>query len=181
MINRPVLLLKARPKIPTMISGHARADGADVKPHIALRGGGQTPSAEGAPPLEAFIARHGGPERFRAALADMNPEQKAKLVEAMGHLDAGGGPAVLERLSVDSPPTSPTAFEAEPAAEGPPQAPPAAPPPEAKSVDLGGIHGELGDMANADDREDLADAMVRDPHSEESTSLLKRIAKRLFG
>jgi len=87
--------------MPVQVAGFVRKDGKYVKPHMRIAQVALKPHEQGhlfgAPPespktkkaakLEKFLAKHGGAARMKSTLMDMRPEQRAKLVDAMAHLD----------------------------------------------------------------------------------------------
>ena len=56
--------------------------------------------APAASKLDAFIAKHGGEARMRSTLMEMSPEERAKLIDAMAHIDNLVPSAVIERLGM---------------------------------------------------------------------------------
>ena len=161
---RTILFMKAHVAsiVPTFVSGHTRHDGTVVKPHVAgrrrkveLHDGPHQPSLFDAPVpreppsrFEAFIDRHGGADHLHHTILAMTPDQKAKLIDAMGNLDGIGNAAVIDRLGLD---------HVEPSAE---------PEPATKSDP---------DVEAAEDRMDLADAMAKDPHGDDAKGMLRKM------
>ncbi|MEX3764477.1 LPD1 domain-containing protein [Paraburkholderia phenoliruptrix] len=87
--------------MPVQVAGSVRKDGTYVKPHMRIARVALKPHEQGhlfgAPPetpkkqkavkLEKFLAKHGGAARMKSTLMEMRPEQRAKLIDAMAHLD----------------------------------------------------------------------------------------------
>lgn len=260
-----ILLLKATQldlfDTPTYVHAHTRKDGTSVTAHIARRKKRITPAktppkhhAEAKPSkLDGFIAKHGGADHLRETLMAMTAEQRAKLIDAMAHMEDIEPRAVISKLGMhedapakasepvhvepaknmveehkhlvevlespsheddkaeakkqaaelkeyeaeaagkepevakDEPKEGDTKTEDgveyvlrdgrwhratpdEPAAEEKPAAEEAAAPEAAAASDP--------EVEAIEDREDLADAMARDPHSDETKTLLKKVAAR---
>lgn len=112
-MSSPILFLaKSAPLIsmPVQVAGHYNPDGTYVKPHMRMQKVAMQPhqahahasaQAKTEPTrLDAFIEKHGGTARLRDELADMKPEQRAKLIDAMAHIDGVEPHAVMERLGM---------------------------------------------------------------------------------
>lgn len=205
--------------MPTMIAGHVRKDGVRVAPHMAMRrrkisdGGGEGKPAPRvkAPKLDRFIAKHGGPDRFRATLMDLNAEQRAKLVDAMSHMDGISTAEVISRLGMheekapeapkEATEAEPKRVDAAPQPDGPQEGdrktedgveyelrdgrwhrvtpePEAEPEAAAAEEEPAAERQADPDFEGAEDRQDLAEAMAKDPHSDESRKLIRKVASR---
>ena len=186
-----LLLLKSANQLglfdqPTFVDGYTRKDGVVVAPHVATRKHrAAEPAAPAAPaparkgPLDTFIARHGGEAHLRATLSDMTRDQRAKLVEAMAGLGRVPASTIIARLGLaaEADPPPPAAAEAAPAQEAVPAPEPAAQPTsDTEPGELTPPPEPDGEFDVIEDREDLRDAMVRDPHSEETRALIARVA-----
>lgn len=57
-----------------------------------------SPTAHAGSKLDIFVAKHGGPAHLKTVLEGMTPEQRAKLIDAMAHLDGVGHEVVMEKL-----------------------------------------------------------------------------------
>lgn len=101
--------------MPVHVAGSYRKDGTYVKPHMRTARVAMKPHEQGhlfgAPPeapaaakktpkLDKFLAKHGGEARMRSTLMEMRPEQRAKLIDAMAHIDGLDPSAVTERLGM---------------------------------------------------------------------------------
>ena len=96
--------------MPVQVAGHYNADGSYVKPHMRMQKVAMQPhqaqarahEQTNASPtrLDSFIEKHGGAARLRDELADMKPEQRAKLIDAMAHIDGIEPHAIMERLGM---------------------------------------------------------------------------------
>lgn len=95
--------------IPTHVKPSVDKDGRKRPAHIAARHR-KVEASEEAPgdggPLDAFIARHGGAKHFCATLDEMTPEQRAKLLDAMAHVDGTDPAAVMKKLKIHEPQAS---------------------------------------------------------------------------
>jgi protein-L-isoaspartate O-methyltransferase len=102
--------------MPVHVAGGYRKDGTYVKPHMRTAHVAMKPHEQGhlfgAPPaapaaakktpkLDKFLAKHGGEARMRSTLMEMRPEQRAKLIDAMAHIDDIASPEVVERLGMN--------------------------------------------------------------------------------
>lgn len=105
--------------------------------------------------LDAFLSKHGGVEAVASELAQMTDEQRQQLLDGMAKL---AGKDVEEIAAMFKPQVS--------------QEPPA--PDDAGEHDMATTNPDIEQM---EDREDLATAMTRNPHSEESKQLLRKIAR----
>ncbi|HEX7906777.1 MAG TPA: methyltransferase domain-containing protein [Paraburkholderia sp.] len=101
--------------MPVHVAGSYRKDGTYVKPHMRTARVAMKPHEQGhlfgAPPgapaaakkspkLDKFLAKHGGEARMRSTLMAMRPEQRAKLIDAMAHIDELEPAHVTERLGM---------------------------------------------------------------------------------
>lgn len=101
--------------MPVHVAGSYRKDGTYVKPHMRTARVAMKPHEQGhlfgAPPeapaaakkspkLDKFLAKHGGEARMRSTLMEMRPEQRAKLIDAMAHIDELEPARVTERLGM---------------------------------------------------------------------------------
>ena len=89
--------------VPVHVAGSTDKHGRYRAPHMAMRRKKMSPphqaslfDAAGNPAktvgprsskLDRFLAKHGGPARMAATLKDQTPEARAKLIDAMTHLD----------------------------------------------------------------------------------------------
>ncbi|WP_143328253.1 methyltransferase domain-containing protein, partial [Caballeronia pedi] len=114
--------------MPVHVAGSVRKDGTYVKPHmrtarVALKPHeqghlfGEAPAKQAAsrktPKLDKFLAKHGGEARMRSMLMDMRPEQRAKLIDAMAHIDGLEPADVMARLSMHQTDLKPAEVDAE--------------------------------------------------------------------
>jgi 2-polyprenyl-3-methyl-5-hydroxy-6-metoxy-1,4-benzoquinol methylase len=101
--------------MPVHVAGSYRKDGTYVKPHMRTAHVAMKPHEQGhlfgpapeapkaakqSPKLDKFLAKHGGPARMRSTLMEMRPEQRAKLIDAMAHIDDITAASVVERLGM---------------------------------------------------------------------------------
>jgi hypothetical protein len=203
-----LILIKSQiAMVPKLISGHRRANGALVQPHISRRRVGHAPpppepkpqldlfESEPTPKLNArkpildeWVAKHGGYARIRDALIGFDAEGRAKLVDLMAQV--GGVPVaeVLKEVGLienDIKLPDPKADQVEkPLDEAVEPGPPAvvAAAHEQSPLDQP-VTSQPSDpvVEDAEDREDLAAEMAKNPHSRETKSLLSRFADRLTG
>ncbi len=76
--------------MPVHVGGSVDKNGVVRKPHMSMRKKKVTAPAHpraSESKLDGFIAKHGGPAHLRGELESMTPEQRAKLIDAMAHLD----------------------------------------------------------------------------------------------
>lgn len=95
--------------IPTHVKPSVDKDGRKRPAHIAARHRKVAASDDDPPidgPLGAFLARHGGAKHFCATLEEMTPEQRAKLLDAMAHVDGSDPAAVMKKLGIHEPQAS---------------------------------------------------------------------------
>jgi len=116
-----IFFTKSSPLIsmPVQVAGHYNPDGTYVKPHMRMQKVSMQPhqahahaASQKAEPtrLDSFIEKHGGAARMRDELSDMKPEQRAKLIDAMAHIDGIEPNAIMERLGMhDEAKTAPKA------------------------------------------------------------------------
>lgn len=107
-----LFLQKSSPLIsmPVQVAGHYAKDGTYIKPHMRMQKVSMQPhqaeshahEQKNAAPsrLDSFIEKHGGAARLRDELADMKPEQRAKLIDAMAHIDGIEPHAIMQRLGM---------------------------------------------------------------------------------
>ena len=102
--------------MPVHVAGGIRKDGTVVKPHMRMQKVALKPHEQAklfdhdheAQPerpvrkIDKFLLKHGGAARMRSMLMDMKPEQRAKLIDAMAHLDDQEPAAVIEALDMHS-------------------------------------------------------------------------------
>jgi hypothetical protein len=98
--------------IPTHIGPSVDKNGRERPAHISTRHRRVTVSddepvaGEDATPLDAFIAKHGGAEHLRKTLEDLTADQRAKLLDAMAHVDGTDAGAVMKKLGIHDPQAS---------------------------------------------------------------------------
>lgn len=90
---------------PTYVDPHTRKDGTFVHGHMSRRKrrtvqASSAPPHAGAPKMEAYIKKHGGADALRATIEGFSPDQRAKILDAIGGLDGVGGNAVAQRLGL---------------------------------------------------------------------------------
>lgn len=97
--------------VPVQVSGSTDKHGNYRAPHIAMRRKKMPHPDQGelfsgverhpvAPKLDKFLAKHGGPARMSETLKQQTPEVRAKLIDAMAHLDGLDPKAVMDRLGM---------------------------------------------------------------------------------
>lgn len=97
--------------IPTHIAASTDKDGRKRPAHIATRHRA-VPVTESATPgenataLDGWIAKHGGAEHLRKTLDDMTADQRAKLLDAMAHVDGITAADVMKKLGIHEPQAS---------------------------------------------------------------------------
>jgi hypothetical protein len=94
--------------IPTHVKPSVDKDGRKRPAHISARHRNVEASDDAAidGPLGVFIARHGGAKHFCATLDEMTPEQRAKLLDAMAHVDGSSPADVMKKLGIHEPQAS---------------------------------------------------------------------------
>lgn len=97
--------------IPTHIAASTDKDGRKRPAHIATRhravpvDESATPG-ENATALDAWIAKHGGAEHLRKTLDELTADQRAKLLDAMAHVDGITAAEVMKKLGIHEPQAS---------------------------------------------------------------------------
>lgn len=100
--------------MPVHVAGGVRKDGTVVKPHMRMQKVALKPHeqqklfdhehevkvAPGVRKIDKFLLKHGGAARMRSMLMDMKPEQRAKLIDAMAHLDDQEPAAIIQALGM---------------------------------------------------------------------------------
>ena len=102
--------------VPVHVSGSTDKHGHYRPPHMSVRrkrmpnpdqgdmfeghGLGQSESHGKAPKLDRFLAKHGGAKRMAETLQQQTPEARAKLIDAMAHLDGLDAKDVMARLGM---------------------------------------------------------------------------------
>lgn len=97
--------------VPVHVAGSTDKHGHYRAPHIAMRkkkmatpvqaslfGEDGQPVGPKSPKLDKFLAKHGGPARMAETLKDQTPEARAKLIDAMAHLDGLDTKAVMDKI-----------------------------------------------------------------------------------
>jgi hypothetical protein len=97
--------------IPTHVRASIDKDGRKRPGHIATRHravpvAGETAAGGTFSPLDGFIAKHGGAEHLRKTLEDMTADQRAKLLDAMAHVEGTDPAAVMKKLGIHEPEAS---------------------------------------------------------------------------
>lgn len=97
--------------IPTHIAASTDKGGRKRPAHISTRHRAvpvdeTAVSAENATPLDGWISKHGGAEHLRKTLADLTADQRAKLLDAMAHVDGTDAAAVMKKLGIHEPQAS---------------------------------------------------------------------------
>jgi hypothetical protein len=96
--------------IPTHVAASVDKTGRERPAHIAVRHKKVSVADEDAPEagtrLDAFIAKHGGPAHLRETLEKMEGHERAKLLDAMAHVDGTDAAAVMKKLGIHEPQTS---------------------------------------------------------------------------
>jgi phospholipid N-methyltransferase len=104
LFNMPVHVAGSYRKDGTYVKPHMRTARVAMKPHEQGHLFGVPPEAPAAakktPKLDAFLRKHGGEARMRSTLMEMRPEQRAKLIDAMAHIDELDPAHVTERLGM---------------------------------------------------------------------------------
>ena len=184
--------------MPVQVAGSVDKLGHVRRPHMSTRKKRLNPETHHAPVdhvvnrLDAFILKHGGPEHLRAELEGMTAEQRAKLIDAMAHVGEISHVEVMARLGMQEAP--------EQKIETPPTV--VSEPKEGDTKTEDGVeyvlrdsrwhrageesstentavpHPINADVQIAEDREDLADEMMRDPHSDRSRAMVRDIAEK---
>lgn len=97
--------------IPTHIAASTDKDGRKRPAHIATRhravpvDESATPG-ENATALDGWIAKHGGAEHLRKTLDELTADQRAKLLDAMAHVDGITAAEVMKKLGIHEPQAS---------------------------------------------------------------------------
>lgn len=83
--------------VPVMVAGSVDKHGHVRTAHMATR---KVALDANQSKLDKFIAAHGGPDRLRAQIEKMTPQQRAHLIAAMTHIDSITEHAVLVKLGM---------------------------------------------------------------------------------
>jgi hypothetical protein len=93
--------------IPTHVSATVDKDGRDRPAHIAVRHKKVTFTEEVGheheTPLDFFIAKHGGAAHLRETLEGMEGHERAKLLDAMAHVEGTDAADVMKKLGIREP------------------------------------------------------------------------------
>lgn len=93
--------------IPTHVSASVDKDGRERPAHIAVRHKKVTFTEnvghEHETPLDFFIEKHGGAAHLRETIEAMEGHQRAKLLDAMAHVDGIDAAAVMSKLGIREP------------------------------------------------------------------------------
>lgn len=100
--------------IPTHVRPSTDKDGRKRPAHISTRqkrvafsvDSSYPQGHESASALDGFIAKHGGPDHLRETLEKMEPHERAKLLDAMAHVDNTSAAAVMKKLGIHEPEAS---------------------------------------------------------------------------
>jgi hypothetical protein len=93
--------------IPTHVSASIDKDGRGRSAHIAVRHKKVTFTEnvghEHETPLDCFIEKHGGATHLRETLEKMEGHERAKLLDAMAHVEGTDAAAVMKKLGIHEP------------------------------------------------------------------------------
>lgn len=93
--------------VPTHVGPTIDKNGRKRPAHLSTRHRvvpvGEEAPGENATPLDGWITKHGGAEHMRKTLEDMAPHERAKLLDAMAHIEGTDAAAVMKKLGIHEP------------------------------------------------------------------------------
>lgn len=93
--------------VPTHVGPTVDKNGRKRQAHLSTRHRAVPVSEEGSgensTPLDGWITKHGGAEHLRKTLEEMAPHERAKLLDAMAHIEGTDAAGVMKKLGIHEP------------------------------------------------------------------------------